>query len=274
MNPIIINRLSEQEKFRQVLIIFSTLLIGLFLTAIQPLSAATAPQQSTPDESQTTAATAGQTETSTTPTQEFNEYYSKGMEFIRNNQPDSAAAALERALSIRKDHMNALTNLTRAYLNMEQTGKAQDILRHAFSIDSSNSELYRLRGRLHHITGNLNQAAQAYQTALDLNENPYTLNNLAYVHIQQEQFSQAVPLLETAVKHRKEAYFYNNLGVAYHRTGETEKAREAFRNALDIKPAYAKAEQNLNNILEQISDRTDVEARSDSVQQDEFAETE
>ncbi len=43
-------------------------------------------------------------------------------------------------------------------------------------------------------------------------------------------------------------YIYNNLGVAYENTGQLRKAKQAYQQAVKIKPNYKNAQQNLERV--------------------------
>ena len=76
--------------------------------------------------------------------------YEKGLAYLQSEQMDSAAQYLEITLSTDPEYIPAFINLGRAYIATEQYHKADQVLTHAFSIDSLNSELWRVYGRLMH----------------------------------------------------------------------------------------------------------------------------
>lgn len=188
-------------------------------------------------------------------TQEASDLYSRGVNYLNNNQPDSAAASLEEFLRSNPAHTDAQVNLARAYVELERYDEAEQTIDRAIQSDSTHAEAYVVQGRVLHSTGRLDEAASAYEKSIELNgENPYALNNLALVYIQQERFADAVPLLEKAVAQKNDvAFFYNNLGIAYEGSGNYQKAAEAFQSALNIDSGHEKARSNLERVQAELS---------------------
>jgi tetratricopeptide (TPR) repeat protein len=56
-----------------------------------------------------------------------------------------------------------------------------------------------------------------------------------------EQYQYAIPRLSA----QKQPLAFNNLGIAFYRTGHSDAARSAFQAAIDLRPDYAEAKKNL-----------------------------
>ena len=77
---------------------------------------------------------------------------------------------------------------------------------------------------------------------------------LAYAHFQENNHDQAIRNYQMVLKLLPEpshlrAYVYNNLGLAYGRSGKTALAIEAYEKSLADHPSYARAYLNLGNTL-------------------------
>lgn len=85
-------------------------------------------------------------------------------------------------------------------------------------------------------------AVTAQKFSSDVSE----LSRQAEERIQAGEWDQARPILEQWVLlEPRNAEAYNNLGVAYKKTGDRERAREHYRKALAIQPEYPEALNNL-----------------------------
>jgi Flp pilus assembly protein TadD len=75
------------------------------------------------------------------------------------------------------------------------------------------------------------------------------LNNQAAVHINNNEFAQARPLLEQASRlDAKNPVIWKNLGVAYDGLDEDTKALEAFERSLALKPDQPDVSAKVNEL--------------------------
>jgi len=105
----------------------------------------------------------------------------------------------------------------------------------AVALDPESSVAHNVRGRALLNLGRGDEAIEAFQTAVEKDAaNAYAQNNLGYALIRQKRFTEAVVSLEEAVRLKPDiGYFQNNLGMAYERTAQTDKAKAAYRKAVD-----------------------------------------
>lgn len=245
----------------------SVLFLILLMALLQNLLATGQQENETKRSSRATERHVTDRDTTISESQKFQRYYAQGVWHLEHGKPDSAAYALELALSLKTNHQQSLLHLGRAYLQMEELDKAGDVLTHAAGIDSNNSRVHHLLGRLRHMDGNHEKAEHYFKRALEMEKNPYIRNNLAYTYILQEEYEKAIPLLERAAAQKDVVYFYNNLGVAYQHTGKTAKALKAYQQALNVDPEYTKARENLSLLKAQSgqpSDTSDVASKNEN----------
>ena len=70
--------------------------------------------------------------------------------------------------------------------------------------------------------------------------------SLGLIYLQANKPADAVTALERAVKASpRQAQYFDQLGIAYRHTGQFDKARVAYEQAIDADPAYAPAQLNL-----------------------------
>ncbi|MCF7805843.1 MAG: tetratricopeptide repeat protein [Candidatus Marinimicrobia bacterium] len=186
--------------------------------------------------------------------------YTKGVHFLKNDNPDSAAKYFEITLSKNPEMIPAFVNLGRAYIETEQYDKANEVLTHAMTLDSMHSDLWKVYGRLLYNTENTDDAIRAYQQSIELSDyNPYARNNLALIYINEGRYQEAVELLKAAIRQKENvAYFHNNLGIALENMTSYQQAETAYQKALEVQANYTKAETNVQRIQEHIQNVSSV----------------
>jgi tetratricopeptide (TPR) repeat protein len=177
-------------------------------------------------------------------------YYMLGLSAWKSGDLTKSEQAFEKALSIDPHHVKSLVNESRVFIEQKRHDDAIDRLTRAASIDSESAEVYRLLGRSYHAKGQTDEAVEAYQTAIELNDRDvWSMNNLGLVLLEAKRADEALPLLTKAVELRKDVpEFQNNLGMALEHTGRFKAAATAYSGALTADPGYAKAKQNLARV--------------------------
>lgn len=101
------------------------------------------------------------------------------------------------------------------------------------------------------VKGEIAQAEVIYQALLKKNPQNYdALHLLGLVRMLQGQTTTAIQLITQAIALRDDMpAFHHNIAGLYRRRGEMDKAREAYRNALRLKPDYGEACQGLVEIV-------------------------
>jgi superfamily I DNA and/or RNA helicase/tetratricopeptide (TPR) repeat protein len=125
------------------------------------------------------------------------------------------------------------------------------------------SDFYFELGNDYFTQGQYHLALSNYNKAMDLNpSNPEIYHNAGMICIELEQFELAIECLEKGVKLDKmnDNSFYL-LGFSFEITGNTEKAMENYKRAVDINPGNASASlaiENLNQIINSQSEDASV----------------
>jgi tetratricopeptide (TPR) repeat protein len=177
-------------------------------------------------------------------------YYMLGLSAWKSGDLMKSEQAFEKSLSIDPHHVKSLVNESRVFIEQKRHDDAIDRLTRAANIDSESAEVYRLLGRSYHAKGQTDEAVEAYQTAIELNDRDvWSMNNLGLVLLEAKRADEALPLLTKAVELRKDVpEFQNNLGMALEHTGRFKAAAAAYSGALTADPGYAKAKQNLARV--------------------------
>jgi tetratricopeptide (TPR) repeat protein len=177
-------------------------------------------------------------------------YYMLGLSAWKSGDLDRASVALERSHELDPTHVKTLLNLGRVLLDQDRAGEAKERVEAALALDSTVGEVHRMLGRVHSALGSPAEAIEAYRSALTIDPTEvWSMNNLALISIQQEEYQNALGPLARAVQLRPGApVFQNNLGIALERTGHIGAAREAFLAAIAADSSYLKAQVSLRRV--------------------------
>src|SRR5271154_5721237 len=114
------------------------------------------------------------------------------------------------------------------------------------------AEAHTFLGWTYHFQGKIEAAIAECKLAIAVDPefgNPY--NDIGAYLIEQERYDEAIPWLEqalTAKRYEPRHFPYFNLGRAYLAKGSINRARELFRESLEIEPQYTLARQALENV--------------------------
>ncbi len=175
--------------------------------------------------------------------------YLLGLSLWKEGRLEDSIEALSRAASLDASAVKARINLGRVLNDASRFGEALAAAEQAIVLNPDDSSAHNVRGRALLNLARRREAIEAFRTAAEKDPgNAYALNNLGYALIGAGDFGEAVPILEKAVEINSEiGYFHNNLGMAYERTGQPDKAREAYSAAVQAGGSEA-AERNLERI--------------------------
>ncbi len=121
--------------------------------------------------------------------------------------------------------------------------QAVDEIEAAKSINKNDPEIYNIEGLIYFSLKQYDQAEGYYKKAIELNPSySEARNNLCGVYLAVGKWDAAIEQCSKAAsdvfyKSREKAL--TNLGVAYFRKGDTDKAKENYQRALEINPAFA-----------------------------------
>ena len=94
-------------------------------------------------------------------------YYQLGLRYLRNNEAEAAAAALEQALRLQPDHDTAPMFLGMAYTALRASSKAEAAYRRAIALTPQNAPAYNYLGLVYQ-QQRYDMAVKAHQRAIDL----------------------------------------------------------------------------------------------------------
>ena len=153
-------------------------------------------------------------------------------------------AALQRFLADATTELNADSSINYDSTQLGPLTESQTL---------GTARLWNERGNVLLNAGAFNQAAQAYNKAIEMDANfgwPY--GNLALIAVNNGKYADAVPLYKKSIKLLKtrleKALVWNRLGVAYRKLNDYIKAIQAHRKALEFNPRNISARQDLIRI--------------------------
>ena len=194
---------------------------------------------------------------------------------IHNNTPDAetllmlgitgrqlgeralAEAALKKAAELDPQYMVIQQELARVYMGGKEMDKAYLAAQRAISLERDSASSWNLLGRIEMARSEWHRAEIAMRRAVSLEPtNAMFHNNMGLLYIYMREANSAIDSLETAVELFEDDtphFVYNNLGLAHEMASNHEEAREAFEEALLIRPFYTKARVNLRRVETKIA---------------------
>ena len=161
-----------------------------------------------------------------------------------------AVNVLKRALSVDRSNGIAMSLLAIAYVQQRKFVDGRKMMKRALEAAPMEPEVHLNHGKLLHSFGEMDQSANAYTQALQLNpQYGDAYRELAVLLIDAGVLDQATEALIMAVKldGRDAAAFYH-LGLIKKMQGLEVEAIDAYSMAVAIKPDYAEAHVNLGKI--------------------------
>lgn len=170
----------------------------------------------------------------------FNTIYA--LELERRNRVDDARVHLRRAIDAMPAHVTALYNLGKLELRAGDARAAIDAFQRALVLRPEMASALNLKGRAHAQLGEFRLAEAALRRSIELEpDESAAYVNLLSVYIQLKAPRAAEPLLEEALRRfPKEAAIHWNAHGVYTLLGDSPRADEAKRRAIELNPALAR----------------------------------
>ena len=166
-----------------------------------------------------------------------------------SNKLEFAIQEHKKSIKLDKKNFQSFYGLGVIYSHLKNYQFAEDNYKKALSLDDNSSVAHNNLANLYnHI--NPNKAEHHYLKVLELTpDDPMPYINISNYYLKNTKYKKCVETLEVALsKQIKTKELFNNLGIAYLATKETEKSREMFEEALKIDTGYKPALDNLENL--------------------------
>jgi tetratricopeptide (TPR) repeat protein len=162
-------------------------------------------------------------------------YNSLGIGLMHQGKIDAAISQFQKAVQLKPDFTLAENNLNRALAIQNEIAKEISRLQQLLKDDPKNVELHFQLGNLYFQNGDLNQAKQQYEKALQLNPKFVpALNNLALVSAADKAYDSALKtFLEVLNYYPDDAQTHYNVACMYSRLNQLDKSIEWLKKAID-----------------------------------------
>jgi len=169
-----------------------------------------------------------------------------GENALRRRDWDEAASELQKCLQLNPNFDQAMAALARALLNLGRLDEAKAWLDKALKFNPQNYRAWYERGFIESKT-NKAAAISDMERAVSIQPNFASLRrDLGMLQFQEQNYSEAAKHLAVAAElGLDDAPLYNFLGISLSRTGQLPKAIENYKHALKLNPNLAEAHLNL-----------------------------
>jgi tetratricopeptide (TPR) repeat protein/ubiquinone/menaquinone biosynthesis C-methylase UbiE len=176
----------------------------------------------------------------------------RGLALAALGRIDEAAAHYERALGLKSDYVEALSNLGNLRLMEGRGDEAIGLHKRALAHNPDYAEGQMNLGNALRERGQPGEAVTRYERAIALRPDyPEALSNLGNALHDLGKLSEARAAYERALALRPDfAEACGNLGNVFHELGELDAAVVQFERALALRPDHAEAENGLGLVLD------------------------
>jgi len=163
---------------------------------------------------------------------------------------EEAEKALQTAINLRPDSYDGYKELAYLYYTMNSFDAATNQFRNAVRAAPENSSAHVNLGAVLYFQDRRDEAMEAFENALALGPNTAAYSNLGTLYFEEARFGDATEMFESAVEIAGEdisADQYNlvaNLASAQYWSGEREKARASFKQAIELGESFLEEDSN------------------------------
>ena len=195
---------------------------------------------------------------------ENNAYYQNSLAYayVQLEQYDSAIEMYKKALEKNpNDEWSAVVAQALAAIYHQIKGNSEaalSMLENALILAKDKSQIYEAMADIYYDKEDLDKAVEYYTLALDIDsENPKIYSRLAMTYWEQDYVEKAIVYYSKALE--LDASYdiaYNNLGVVFlDGLGDSKRAMEYFKTAVEISPNYVLAHFNLARSHEALNEK-------------------
>ncbi|GAB3012337.1 hypothetical protein GCM10027185_03200 [Spirosoma pulveris] len=176
--------------------------------------------------------------------------------YVRLAKTSQAQAAYDRALQLKPDNVEALTNRAALYYSQKAYEQAGEDIQRALQLNPKQDAALNNQSLLLARSGKFAEALTFVERALSVQpRQPYYLNNKAYLLLKLNRPAEALPLVEESLQRdNQNAWAHQTLGLYYMSQQQMPQALAAFRQAEKLDASVdqlyyyiGKAEQSLKH---------------------------
>jgi tetratricopeptide (TPR) repeat protein len=188
-----------------------------------------------------------------------------GKLYLKQGLTFKARRCLTLAVEHDQDHADKRYELGKCLLQTGQANEAIKELRYADRLNAGVDYIIDRLAQAYIAIGDLTEAEKLYSGIPPYRRREYVLRNLGILYFKQERYEEAVrSLLEAIRKEPRNHHSHYYLGLAHEALGNPVKARQAYREAIQIRQkrynkSYPEAEERLRATEEQLAARQALE---------------
>jgi tetratricopeptide (TPR) repeat protein len=142
--------------------------------------------------------------------------------------------------------LGLVTLMTLTWYQLGYWRNSKSIFEHAVEVTENNYMAYSILIIEYEKAGQIDKATKMFQKAIEINNFPLAYYNFGELVIRQNNFDEAIPILEKAIQFKKGfALPYNSLGLIYDHKGRYTEALAMYKRAIELDPTYGDAYNNL-----------------------------
>ena len=163
-------------------------------------------------------------------------YNCLGIIYQSKGNYDKAIDAYCNAVYLDRHFCSPYINLATIYRAQGRYNEATDAFNKILEIDHDNVKAFISLGNLYRDQNSLNEAIKSYRNAISLDPNfPISYNGLGWTFLLQEKPLYAIQEFEKAIElDPEECSYYFNLGTAYAKLNDAQRARDLWQKGLDL----------------------------------------
>ena len=194
-------------------------------------------------------------------------YFKLGYSYGKLGNEEKAIDAYKKVTEIESNDYEAYNNMGDAYLKLKEHQEAIGAYKEVIKITSDvHKALYPKLVKItpdDFATDNLLQLSIDHDITFEVDlsmifadDNFKAYDNMGYAYGELKEYQKAIDAYKEAIKIKPDKHeTHYNMGNAYRKLKEYQKAIDAYKEAIKIKPDYHKAKRSLDSVLKQLEEQ-------------------
>ncbi len=194
-------------------------------------------------------------------------YFKLGYSYGKLGNEEKAIDAYKKVTEIESNDYEAYNNMGDAYLKLKEYQEAIGAYKEVIKITSDvHKALYPKLVKItpdDFATDNLLQLSIDHDITFEVDlsmifadDNFKAYDNMGYAYGELKEYQKAIDAYKEAIKIKPDKHeTHYNMGNAYRKLKEYQKAIDAYKEAIKIKPDYHKAKRSLDSVLKQLEEQ-------------------
>jgi tetratricopeptide (TPR) repeat protein len=172
---------------------------------------------------------------------------------LKLGRPEEAHDILQSTMLLNPFDSDRLVDFGRVLFQMERFQEANAQFEAALRIDEKNRDALLGKSQCSLMDGDVNDALAIIQEVSTPLEMASIFNTCAVMTIRKGKHEAGMGLYRTAMKaigtnQKLQARLFFNMGIGYRRSGQKEKAKACYENAVKLDPKFTKAQEHIEHM--------------------------